>query len=132
MPLIRGQSWFSHGYVHLKTCVRANSTKSNIFSSTANKCFRAGTCNAIVHAKMLCFSESSIFKVQNINKIMQYMEHIKLYGSQLPSSVHNGFLLFIALTYLFRANTNKPRFHEFIRWGLAMKMVDKVSVVIRI
>jgi hypothetical protein len=63
---------------------------------------------------------------------MQCMEHIKLNGSLLPSSVHNDFLSLIALTYMFRANTNEPRFHEFVRWEIAMKMVDKVSFVIGI
>jgi hypothetical protein len=46
------------GNVHLKTCVRANSTKSNIFSSTANKCFWAGACNAIVPAKIVRYTRS--------------------------------------------------------------------------
>jgi hypothetical protein len=42
--LFEVQWWFC---VHYKTCSRANATKSDIFSSFANKCFWTGACKRL-------------------------------------------------------------------------------------
>jgi hypothetical protein len=69
--------------------------------------------------------------IQGVEQEQNYAMHgtHQINGSLLPSFVHNDFLSLIALTYT--ANTNKSRFHEFVRWEIAMKMVDKVLVVKR-